>query len=143
MSDYTEDELLEYETGAEEPDEAAVKVCIEDPVVTVETVSQFLNTFTIVVDSDDAQFLELLPYDPLRSRALIIVNDQPVVLCDSRSQANQPGNQVANVPNPVGAFVYASATVSTPVELKTTAQVFVAATTTDPARVSVFVERRS
>lgn len=143
MSD--DDELLEYETEHEpEPEPQAVPVCLDGPVLTVATVPQHATCYTLVVDADVSPgFVELLPADPLRVRAVVLVNDQPVVICDSRTQANASGNQATNVPNPQGAYVPASATASTKITLTGTAQMFVAATTTDPARVSVIVERRS
>lgn len=152
MSD--QDELLEYQTEAdagEAADAAAlaadaepIPVCVYDPVVTIGTVSQHATCYTLQVDSDlRTRYVELLPEDPLRTRAVIIVNDQPVVICDSRAQAGSPSNQVTGVPDPTGAYIPASAALSTQLEILSTNQFFVAATTADPARVTVIAERRT
>lgn len=148
-----DNELLEYETEADAGEAAdaaavaaageAVKVRLDEPIVTVPTVSQHATCYTLVLDSDNERYVELLPEDPLRSRALVIVNDQPVVICSSRAQASSTANQVTSVPDPTGAYVPASSALSTTLELFTTAQMFVAATGTDPARVTVIAERRS
>lgn len=146
---YEDDEqLLEYQTEADDdefpviPD--PVPVCVKEPVVTVETVPQHVTCYTVVVDTDvDQGVAELLPLDPLRVRATVIVSDQPVIICHTRPQAQDGSNRVASVPNPNGAYIPASPTLSTPVPIHGTQQMWVAGTTTDPARVSVIVERRS
>lgn len=142
-----DDQLLEYETEADEelpviPD--PVPVCVKEPVVTVETVPQHVTCYTVVVDTDVEQGVaELLPQDALRVRATVIVNDQPVVICHTRPQALDGSNRVASVPNPNGAYVPAGPTLSTPVVIHGTQQVWLAGTSATPARVSVVVERRS
>lgn len=149
MSD--DDELLDYQTEAdagEARDLAAVAaepvpVCVYDTVVTVPTVPQHATCYTLKLDADDVRYVELLPEDPLRTRALIMVHDQPVVICNSRAQANSASNQAAGVPDPTGAYIPASAAASTRFELRSTNQFFVAATSTDPARVTVIAERRT
>lgn len=151
MSMPEESELLEYET--EQPGPAplpAVAVYVTEPVVTVPTVAQHLTTFTVVVATGTSGAIgaggagmtgvdQLLPEDPLRVRATVWASDNPVVLCHSIQQAADKSNQVASVPNPNGTYL----PVALPVVLSGTAQMFVAATTSTAARVSVVVERRS
>ena len=145
-----DDELLQYETESDIEDERAVAaaaepvpVRLDEPVVTVPTRAQHATCYTLQLESDVERYVELLPADPLRSRALVIVNDQPVVICDSRAQAGRADNQAVGTPAPSGAYVPASSTLSTQVEIFTTAQMFVAATSASPARVTVITERRS
>lgn len=144
-----ENELLDYETEAAEEEDARplqidpVPVHVCDPVVTVETVPQHVNCYTLVIGSESDAVVELLPQDPLRVRATVIVSDQPVVICHTRPQALAGSNRAADVPNPSGAYIPAGPALSTPVVIHGTQQVWVAATSVTAARVSVIVERRS
>lgn len=140
-NDDQERELLEYQTETIDEDlaAAAVPVVVAEPVVTVPTVAQHVDTYTVVVDTDVAKFAELLPLDPLRLSAQIIASDAAIVLCHSRAQATDTRNQVANVPNPVGAYIPTGVVVDVP----GTQQMFAAATSATAARVTVIVARRS
>lgn len=138
-----EDELLEYE-GDQEHDAPtvlteAIPVVVCDPVVTVPTVPQHITAYTVVVSTTGPEVMELLPLDLLRVRATVIVSDQPVVICHSQGQAQDPSNQVASVPNPSGAYIPAG----TQLVITGSQQLFVAAVQGVSSRVSVLVERRS
>lgn len=146
-----DDDLLEYETEDEDDgtpvqkiDPVPVHIC--EPVVTVETVPQHMtaSTFVLSTANADQALQQILPQDPLRVRAVVIVHDQPVIICHSRSSANAPANTVTATPDPSGAFVYASATApSRPIPFYGVQEVWVAATVSDAARVSVFAYRRT
>lgn len=140
-----EAELLEYE--AEQDHDTPVipmtpiPVVVCDPVVTVPTAPQHISTYTVVVATGTtAQVAELLPLDLLRVSARIIVSDQAVVVCHSQAQAQDSSNRVASVPNPSGAYLPVS---TAPVPITGTQQMWVAATSATPARVTVISERRS
>lgn len=145
MSDYDENEMLEYEVEADEPETpvmpiSPIPVSVCEPVVTVETVPQHMTCYTVVVDTDDvdAGIKELLPLDALRVRATIIAHTAEAIICHSRSQAQDPANTVTNVPNPSGFLL----SIDTPLVLTGTQQMWVAATSSAARRVSVIVERR-
>lgn len=138
MSDY-DDDLMEYETEAEQPEPVTpVSVCLDGPVVTVETVPQHLTCSTVVLTSDQpvAQLLEL---DHLRVGAQVSALDNDVVVCHSYQQAMDAANQVSTLDMPNG-FVVAKGVPAT--SLRTTQQLWVV-TGTYPSRVSVVAERRS
>lgn len=145
MSDYSdESELLAYESEQDHPvavlpiDPVPVRVC--DPVITVVTVPQHMTTYTVVVAAGTSTAVsQLLPLDLFRVRATILVNDQAVVICHSQTQAQDPSNVVAAVPNPSGAYVPAGANLV----ITGSQQMWVAATGATPARVTVISERRS
>ncbi len=138
------EKILEYETDQESPLDAAmakpVNVCVVEPVLTMPGVSQYVSAYTLVVDTDaNETYVELLPYDPLRTRATILVTGTAVVITHSLTDAQDSRNQVANVPNPIGAYLPAS---TTPVIMTHTGRMWVAATSTEGARVTVITERR-
>lgn len=141
-----ENELLEYETEAEETPELVqpiepIPVHVCEPVITVATVPQHVSCTTVIVATGaDGGVEQILPQDPLRVRAQIIVSDMPVVLCHSRPQAGSTSNQVASVPNPSGAYLPVA---TSPVAIQGTQPMYVAATSATPARVTVIAERRS
>ena len=152
MSDYNdEDELLEYETEVVDDPEPVqpidpIPVSVCDPVVTVETVPQHITTYTLVISTaTNAQAVQqLLPLDPLRVRATIIVHDNPAVICHSRASANAAANTVTNTPAPSGAYLLASATLpAAPIVIHGTQEMWIAATTSSTSRVSVIAERRT
>lgn len=151
MSDYDDSEMLEYETEQDDDDTpvmpiAPVPVSVCEPVVTVETVPQHLTCSTFVVNTAaaDTAIVQILPQDPLRVRAEIIVHDQPVVICHSRASATAAANTVAGTPYPSGAYVQADpATPSRPIPIYGVQEVWAAATYGQAARVSVFAYRRS
>lgn len=145
-----DDELLEFETENDEAPEPVmpiapvpVKVC--EPVVTVPTVAQHLSATTLVVSTAAGaeKMLQVLSLDPLRTRATLIIHDQPVVLCHSRSQAQSAANVLAGAPRPDGAYVYAAVDKPVTLVIETTQELWVAATFDQPARVSVLQERRT
>lgn len=58
-----------------------------------------------VVLTAAAPFQFLCGQEPYRAMVKILVTDNPVVLCDSQGQANQPGNLAAGLTNPEGAYL--------------------------------------
>lgn len=80
MSDDNDNELVRYETEAEERDARpleydAVEVCVQGEVVTVPTVPHHTTAYTLEVNpGDERKVVELLGYDPLRVRALVMVD---------------------------------------------------------------------
>jgi hypothetical protein len=151
MSDYDDNEMLAYEVeqdddGAPVMPIAPVPVSVCEPVITVETVPQHLSTSTFVLSTTnpDQAIVQILPQDPLRVRATIIVHDQPVVICHTRGAAAAAANTVAGTPAPSGAYVRADPTTpSAPIPIYGIQEVFAAATYAEPARVTVFAYRRS
>jgi hypothetical protein len=147
-----DDDLLEYETEEDDDDGTPVQqidpvpVHICAPVITVETVPQHMtaSTFVLNTSNPDQALVQILPQDPLRVRAVVIVHDQPVVLCHSRSSANAAANTVAGTPNPSGAYVQADPTTpSQPIPVYGVQEVWAAATYGESARVTVFAYRRT
>jgi hypothetical protein len=81
----------------------------------------------------------ILEQDPLRKEAEIIVSDNPVVLCHSFRQTQDPANQVATVPFPNGAYL----PVGTSITIRGTGPMWVVATTVaSSTRVAVIINRR-
>jgi hypothetical protein len=151
MTDYENDHhadddgILEYETEAPPapvPD-APIPVDVCGMVTTVATVPQHATCYTRSLSTASNPVDQILPYDPLRVRATVIVNDYPVVLCHSQPSAQDASNAVASTPSPDGAYVFASATASSTVIITSVAPVWAAATFNQTSRVSVIVERRS
>ena len=143
---HEDEELLEYETeqpGAELTPTLPIPVDVHGVVTTVPTVAQHVTCYTRSLSTASNPVDQILQYDPLRVRATIIVNDYPVVLCHSQPSAQDASNAVASTPAPDGAYVYASATVSSTVVITGVAPVWAAATFNQTSRVSVIVERRS
>lgn len=151
MSDYDDSEMLEYEVEQDNDDAAVmpiapVPVHVCDPVVTVETVPQHMSASTFVLNTSapDTAIVQILPQDPLRVRATVIVHDQPVVICHSRGSAAAAANTAAGTPAPSGAYVQADpSTPSAPIPIYGVQEVFAAATYAESARVTVFAYRRS
>lgn len=139
-----DDELLEYETEAEEEDARPlpidpVPVKISEPVVTVETVPQHVSMFTLTLTAE-TPMLPLLPLDPLRVSAQVLRVDNHFILCHSLQQAMDPLNITPAATDANGALV--TATFNAPVPVRGTQAVWVA-TRVFPTRVGVIVERRS
>lgn len=140
-----ENELLEYETEAEETPELVmpiepipVRVC--EPVVTIETVPQHISTRTILLTAAQP-VQEVLPHDPLRVCAWLLPKvDNNVVLCHSYQQAQDPANQDPTLANPSGAII--SAALTAPVRVSGTQRMWLVANTF-PTHFGVIVERRS
>lgn len=81
---------------------------------------------------------QLLPQDPGRYRATIMSIDQDVVLCNSKDQASNPDNLVANVPQPQGTYWFKGI----PIVIESKGLCWVANTSAASAtRVSVVIER--
>jgi hypothetical protein len=96
------------------------------------------GTFKTVVLSAANPYKMALPEDNTRRVARIIAIDNPVVLCHSESQAQDPANEVTDVPAPNGGYIPTGIVV--PVTCHSV--VFVAATTTaSESRVFVSIER--
>jgi hypothetical protein len=86
-----------------------------------------------------ANWANILELDPLRKDATILSPDNPVVVCHTFRQVQDPANQVANVPFPDGAYLPAGASLS----VSGTGPLWVVATTTATnSRVSVAINRR-
>jgi hypothetical protein len=151
MSEYNEEEMLAYEVEDDETEQAVmpiapvpVRVC--EPVVTVETVPQHMSAYTFVMSTShaDTAIRQILPQDPLRVRAVIIVHDQPVILCHSQVSAAAPANVVTNTPEPSGAYVFAGTNLpSRPIPIYGVQEVWAAATIAESARVTVLAYRRN
>lgn len=148
MSYERDNEMLEYETEVEQPEPlgeiAPIPVQVCESVLTVPTIPQHANTYTIVLSTATNNGYGsgvdiLLVQDPLRVKATVMTIDQPVVVSHSQTQANSSSNQAATVPNPSGAYL----PITTPLVIATTQEMFVAATSATPTRISVIVERRS
>lgn len=143
-----EEDLLDVQTEASTAPPMVlpvdpVAVVVDGPVVTVETVPQHVSTYTVVTSTDDERAVQLLPLDPLRVRATVVVHDQPVVLCHSQAQALSAGNRTPGAPSPVGAYVWAApGAPARPLVIAGGAAVWVAPTFDQPARVTVIAERR-
>lgn len=146
-----DDELLEVETEQDHDDIpvqqiAPVPVHVCEPVITVATVPQHMTASTFLLNSavEGQALVQILPQDPLRVRAVVIVHDQPVVLAHSRSSANASANTVAGTPEPSGGYVQADPTTpSAPIDFYGVQEVWAAATYGETARVTVFAYRRS
>jgi hypothetical protein len=94
--------------------------------------------FTMVVSTGTNPVVQLLPRDYDRLEARILAVDEPVVLAQSREMAEASANQVTAVPDPVGSYL----PVSLDRVLRNCDEVWVAATSATPTRVSVVVSRR-
>jgi hypothetical protein len=96
------------------------------------------GTFKTVVLSAANTYKMALPEDNTRRVARIIAIDNPVVLCHSESQAQDPSNEVTDTPQPNGGYIPTGVAVAVTCH----SVVFVAATTTaSESRVFVSIER--
>ncbi len=101
-------------------------------------------TFVLSTAHADTAVRQILPQDPLRVRAVIIVHDQPVIFCHSQASASQPANVVTNTPEPSGAYVFAATNLpSRPIPIYGVQELWAAATIGESARVTVFAYRRA
>lgn len=80
-------------------------------------------------------YIDLLPYDTSRLFALVYADTNPVVICDSLGQAQDPANSVANIPNPNGFFLAAN---KDPIQIPGSSRLWVAGPTPG-TRISVLV----
>lgn len=94
--------------------------------------------FTMVVSTGTNAVEQLLGRDYDRFEAMILTADEPVVLAQSREVASSAANQVASVPQPAGAYL----PTLTWLPWRNCDEVWVAATSATPTRVSVVVSRR-
>jgi hypothetical protein len=143
MNEYHD--LLEYETETEHAPEIVplVPVRVAEPVVAVPAVAQHILCSTVIVSSiEDTGIEQILPQDPLRIRATIIVYDNPVVLCHSRAQAQAPANKASSTHYPSGAYVPNGTPAAIPIVIEGTAPLWAAATTAAETRIAVIAERR-
>jgi len=96
---------------------------------------------TVVVDTGVNPVRRLLPRDPQRTEAIVIVADEPVVLAQSKEMAENPANAnqgtAADGNPPVGAYLPASWVV----RISHRDAVWVAATSSTPGRVSAIISR--
>jgi hypothetical protein len=137
------EELLAYQTEQADPPEPAqpiepVPVHVSEPVVTVATVPQHVTCRTITLTSSQP-YAQLLPQDPLRTRASILRGDNHFVICHSAIQAQDPVNTTPASTSTNGAYV--TATASAPVVVTGTQALWVA-TNVFPTTVGLIVERR-
>jgi hypothetical protein len=96
------------------------------------------GTFKTVVLSSANPYKMALPEDNTRRVARIIAIDNPVVLCHSENQAQDPSNEVTSVPQPNGGYIPTGIVVP----VTSHSVVFVACTTTaSESRVFVSIER--
>jgi hypothetical protein len=94
--------------------------------------------FTMVVSTGVNPVDQLLGRDYDRVEARVLSADEPVVLAQSREMAENAANQAANVPFPVGSYLPAG--LDRPIV--NCDELWVAATSATPTRVSVIVSRR-
>ena len=94
--------------------------------------------FTVVISTATNPVVQLLPRDYDRLEARVLTADEPVVLAQTREMAEAPNNQVTAVPAPVGAYLPAGLDRT----LRSCDELWVAATSATPTRVSVSVSRR-
>jgi hypothetical protein len=148
MSESASEEVItEHETETADPvpmpPAPPIAVVAADVVPTSEVMPQHTTCYTVIVSPDDETegptFAELLPLDPLRVRATLSVTNSGVVLCHSRTQAQDPINQDAMAVGANGARLAANTTLT----LIGTNQLWVAAAGTTYARAAVIVERRT
>jgi hypothetical protein len=96
------------------------------------------GTFKTIVLSSANPYRMALPEDNTRRVARIIAIDNPVVMCQSENQAQDPANQVTDVPQPNGGYIPTGLVVP----VTCTSVLFLAATTTaSVSRVFVSIER--
>lgn len=91
-----------------------------------------LATHTLTLTAATA-VQNLVNHEPNRCKLMLVVPDNPVVVCDSYGQATSPANLVVGLTNPEGALLPVSAV---PYELPTTDPLWVVAASY-PTRVTV------
>jgi len=92
-----------------------------------------------VANNQNANIANILEQDPQRKEAEVYVNDNPIVLCHTYRQTQDPANQVATVPFPNGAYLPAGASIT----IKGSGPMWAVATTVATAtRVAVIINRR-
>lgn len=94
--------------------------------------------FTMVISTATNPVVQLLGRDYDRLEARILAVDEPVILAQSKEMAENAANQAASIPNPVGSYL----PVSLDRVLRNCDEVWAAATSATPTRISVVVSRR-
>lgn len=91
-----EEDTAEAPAEAVSPEMMPVPVSVGHPVKTWQQSAQFGHFFTFVIPPGSASATQILPEDPDRLRAVLQVNGSSVVLCNSQSAAQAPGNLSAS-----------------------------------------------
>lgn len=106
-----------------------------DPVKVQLRVPEIASASTVVIAAAAGynRVQRLVGEDGQRFRVTVMTLDQPVVLCFSRTAADDPRNAVNAAGLPAGGFVVP---VNVPVTLETSAQVWAAASSATATRVS-------
>ncbi|HEX4661903.1 MAG TPA: hypothetical protein VH307_31290 [Streptosporangiaceae bacterium] len=94
--------------------------------------------FTMVISTATNPVVQLLGRDYDRIEARILTVDQPVVLAQTKEQAENAANQVTSVPAPVGSYL----PITVDRVLRNGDEVWAAATSATATRISVIVSRR-
>jgi len=108
------------------------------PTKEIEPEHFICSTYVVNTAQNSTIQAQVLALDLLRKDATILTTDNPIVICHTYRQTQDPNNQVAGVPNPVGAYLPAGASLS----VSGTGPLWVVATVATPSRVSVAVNRR-
>lgn len=106
-----------------------------DPIRTQLRVPEIASASTVVVSTTAGAkpVARILGEDGQRYKAIVMTLDQPVIVCFSRIAADDSRNAVNAAGLPAGGFVLP---VNIPLPLDTSAEVFVAATSSTATRVS-------
>ena len=106
-----------------------------DPVKVQLRVPEIASASTIVIAAAAGyrSVQRLVGEDGRRGKAVVMTLDQPVIVCFSRVAADDPRNAVNAAGLPAGGFVLP---VSVPLPVETASEVWVAATSATPTRVS-------
>ena len=106
-----------------------------DPVRVQLRVPEIASASTIVIATAAGyhSVQRLVGEDGQRGRAVVMTLDEPVIVCFSRVAADDPRNAVNAAGLPAGGFVLP---VNVPLPLETAAEIWVAATSATPTRVS-------
>lgn len=100
--------------------------------------AEIMSANTIVISTGTNASWQLLGADENRTRAVIMTLDEPIVIAHNRASSDDSRNANAGTAgSSAGGFVLP---VNTPVELKHSGEVWVAATSSTATRVSVLAE---
>ena len=98
---------------------------------------EIISAQTIVVSTGSNPVARLLGADMNRKRAIILALDEPVVITNGQAQAYDSRNAGNSAGQTAGGFVLP---VNVPIPIDARGEVFVAATSSTPTRVSILVE---